>query len=543
MRYLLQRIAVWLLLAFSIPVFAAEWVYLVHPGDTLWDFSIKNLKNSEHWKDLQKINSIENPRKMLPGTRIRVPLAWVKQTAADAEVVALHGNAFLTRADKSVHKVEIGDHIQLGDQLDVAPAGTLSVKFADGTLTTLHESSRVHFNHLSQYGDSGMVDTRFRLEKGRVDTRAIPAKGDGSRFEIQTPSAITAVRGTEFRTTVVDTDQVSRVEVLKGKVAVKGKGQSATRTIPAGYGTRVAPRKAPIAPQQLLPAPALEAIPAVVRQLDWSLRWKRNQKAISYRIEISDNPDFNQLLWSRVTGNNQSILPDVVDGTYYARVRGIDKLGIEGLVSIAKLELDLHPAPPFLMEPVNGQVFRGESPTFRWTKSREADAYRLQVSGTESFSGTLLIDKNIRAGVSYAADEITEIGTYYWRVASISTSQEQGPFSTVLQLKKAPIPKAPELLLVTDEQQLTVSITAVAGRQYQVQLSENDQFDQLLVDRLVRQPELSFDRVETLQYLRVRAVESDGFTGPWGTTQLIYPPQNNRWLHVIGVGILGLLFL
>ncbi len=541
MRYLLQWIAAWLVFTVSIPAFAAEWVYLVHPGDTLWDFSIKNLKNSERWKDLQKINSIENPKKMQPGTRIRVPLAWVKQTAVDAEVVALHGSAFLTKPDKSVHKVEIGDHIQLGDRLDVALAGTLSVKFADGTLATLHESSRVHFNHLSQYGDSGMVDTRFRLEKGRVDTRAIPATGDGSRFEIQTPSAITAVRGTEFRTTVIDTDQVSRVEVLKGKVAVKG--QSTTRTIPAGYGTRVAPRKAPIVPQRLLPAPLLDAIPAVVRQSDWSLRWTHNQKAVSYRIEISDDVNFNQLLWSRVTGNNQSILPDVVDGTYYARVRGIDKLGIEGLVSIAKLELDLHPAPPFLMEPVNGQVFRGEPPTFRWTKSREADAYRLQVSGTESFSGALLIDKSMHAGVSYAADEITEIGTYYWRVASISASQEQGPFSTVLQLKKAPIPKAPEILLVTDEQQLTVSIAAVAGRQYQVQLSENDQFDQLLVDRLVRQPELSFDRVETLQYLRVRTVESDGFAGPWGAVQLIYPPQNNRWLHVIGVGILGLLFL
>lgn len=540
MRYILQRTIVWLVVTFSVPVLAAEWVYFVLPGDTLWDFSIKNLKNSEHWKDLQKINSIENPKKMQPGTRIRVPLAWVKQTVVDAEVVALHGNAFLTRPDKSIRKVEVGDHIRLGDQLDVELASTLSVKFADGTVAMLHASSRVHFNHLSQYGDSGMVDTRFRLEKGRVDTRAIPAKGDGSRFEIQTPSAITAVRGTEFRTSVIGADQVSRVEVLKGKVAVKGR--STTHSIPAGYGTRVEPGKAPIPPRKLLPAPTLGAVPAIVRQLDWSLRWERNQKAQSYRIELSDNPAFNQLLWSRVTENQQTILPDVVDGTYYARIRGIDSLGIEGLASVTKLELDLHPSPPFLMEPVNKQVFRGESPVFRWTKSIEADAYRLQVSGSEDFSGELLIDRKVRSGVSYSADEVVDPGTYYWRVASISASQEQGPFSTMLQWKKAAAPKAPEVLLVSDEKQLTISIAGESGGQYQVQVSDNDRFDQPLVDRLVRQPEFSIDRAETLQYLRVRTVESDGFAGPWGAIQLIYPPQNNRWLHVIGIGILGILF-
>ncbi len=541
MRHLLQRAIVWLLLAFSAPVFAAEWVYILDPGDTLWDFSIKHLKNSEHWKDLQKINSIENPKKMKPGARIRVPLAWIKQTAVDAEVVALHGNALITRSDKSVHKVKMGDHIRLGDQLDVELASSLSVKFADGTVATLHENSRVHFNHLSQYSDSGMVDTRFRLEKGRVDTLAIPAKGAGSRFEIQTPSAITAVRGTEFRTMVVDSDQVSRVEVLKGKVAVKG--QSATRAIPAGYGTRVAPRKAPIAPVKLLPAPKLDTVPAVVQELGWSLRWQHNQKAKSYRIELSDKSTFNQILWSRVTENQQSILPDVVDGTYYVRVRGIDQLGIEGFASVAKLELDLHPSPPFLMEPVNEQVFRSETPVFRWTKLAEAESYRLQVSTLENFSGKLLIDKNILSRVSYSAEELIELGAYYWRVASISASQEQGPFSTVLQLKKAPAPKAPEVLVSSDEKQLTISMPDEPGRQYQVQVADNDRFGQLLVDRLVTQPQLSFDRAESVQYFRVRIVESDGYAGPWGATQLIYPPQNNRWLHIIGVGILGILFL
>jgi hypothetical protein len=538
-RYLQLVCSTWLFLSFIVPASAAEWVYIVHEGDTLWDFSIKNLKNSGRWQDLQKINGIKNPKKMQPGTRIRVPLAWVKETPVEAQVVAILGNASLTLIDSSVKPVAVGSRIHLGDQLNVGHASSLSVEFADGSIITLYEGSAVRFNHLSQFGDSGMVDTRFRLEKGRVDTRAIPAKGDGSRFEIQTPSAITAVRGTKFRTTVVGTDDVSRIEVIEGKVAVKG--QSRTRNIAAGFGTRVSPGEVPIAPQKLLAAPKLQAIPDVIRELNWSLGWHKLSRSKGYRIELSKRDDFVTLLWSRVTENQQTTLPEVPDGPYYVRIRGIDHLGIEGLSAIARLQLDVHPQPPLPLKPLNDQVIRGESPVFRWTQSADAVTYSLQVSASEDFSAPLLLDENDVRRASYSMDESLPHDNYYWRVASISSSKELGPYSATRKFRQEPVKLAPELVVSPEEDKLTVSLAGERAQQYQMQISESDSFDELVVDKLTKQHEMTFPRAASLQYMRIRVVESDGYKGPWGATQLIYPPQDNRWLQVIGVGILGIL--
>ena len=542
MRRFLQIIcSTWLFLSFIMPVSAAEWVYVVHDGDTLWDFSIKNLKNSSRWQDLQKINRIENPKKMQPGMKIRVPLAWVKETPVEAEVIAVIGSAVLTLIDSTVQPVAIGTRINLGDQLSVGHASSLSIKFADGSVITLYERSSVQFNHLSQFGESGMVDTRFRLNRGRVDTRAIPAKGAASRFEIQTPSAITAVRGTEFRTTVIDVDDVSRIEVIKGKVVVSG--QSKTRAIAAGYGTRVSPGKIPLAPKKLLSAPVLHSIPDAVRTLSWSLGWSKIPKSKGYRIELSSSNDFVVLVWSRVTESLQTTLPEVPDGQYFIRVRGVDSLGIEGLPRVAPLLLDVHPQPPLPLKPLNEQILRGKHPDFQWTQSADAVTYRLQLSASEDFSAPLLIDNEKITKASYSSGDALTDGVYYWRVASVSASSELGPFSAVRSFKKEPIPKAPEVLLVPEKEMLTVSLAGSKEQQYQVQISTVERFDVLLLDKFTRQKEMTFDRASDLQYMRIRVVESDGYEGPWGATQLIYPPQDNRWLHIIGVGVLGLLLL
>ena len=63
-----------------------------------------------------------------------------------------------------------------------------------------------------------MVDTRIRLNIGRVNTRVEKQQPD-SHYEITTPAAITAVRGTDFRLST-DDEQISRTEVTEGFVAV-----------------------------------------------------------------------------------------------------------------------------------------------------------------------------------------------------------------------------------------------------------------------------------------------------------------------------------
>lgn len=537
-----RALAVLLFLILTPLVHASEWVYVVTKGDTLWGFSERNLKNVDRWKDLQRINAIENPKRLLPGQLVRVPLHWVKSVPVSASVIQIQGEATLTDADGNHQPVSQGSKVDLGDRLDVGNQSSLTIEFADGSRITLYEHSQVLFNHLNQYGQSGMVDTRIRLDTGRSDTKAKPAVGKGSRFEIQTPSAITAVRGTEFRTTVKDEDGVSRIEVLEGRVAVKAKGIQ--RSVSQGYGTRVDPGKTPLKVRELLSAPEFQNADDPVRSTTFTVRWDAPSGAQKYRAELADNEQFETLLMDRELRQSKTFLPDLADGDYFLRVRAIDSAGIEGHSAVARLVMDTHPRAPLLLSPHQNQRYRGVSPDLKWSKPLGIDQFRLQVSKQESFE-QVLVDE-IRSSSRYSTSNLSKDGAgYFWRVASISASAEEGPFSQSRYFQLRPEPAIQLEDVVVKETHISIGWEEIDddSLSYQVQISEEDAFDVLLDDQTVSGASILLDKEsDFIRYARIRAVGEDGFTGPWSVTQRIYPEQNGvlKWF---GIGLLGIFLL
>ena len=207
----------------GLPATAADWIYTVVDGDNLWDVSTRYLDTTLRYEQLRRLNNIERPRRMQPGTRIRVPMKWIRSNPARAMVAAIGGQATLMRQDGSQEHLDAaGAAIGLGDRLRTAAESSVAVRFADGSMVTLYEDSEMLFDHLSAHGETGMVDSRLRLIEGRLDTRVKPAVGPGSRFEIHTPSAISAVRGTAYRAATRESGRLSNIEVLEGRVAVAG---------------------------------------------------------------------------------------------------------------------------------------------------------------------------------------------------------------------------------------------------------------------------------------------------------------------------------
>ena len=82
-----------------------------------------------------------------------------------------------------------------------------------------------------------------------------------SRFEIQTPAAISAVRGTVFR--VASQPGINLTETLRGEVEVNAQGKGLA--VGAGFGTRVAKGESPSTIVKLLDAPGLPSIPVQER--------------------------------------------------------------------------------------------------------------------------------------------------------------------------------------------------------------------------------------------------------------------------------------
>ncbi len=522
---------------------AQDWIYTVVPGDNLWNFCQKYLHKVGYWKQLQQINGIENPRRMPPGSRIKVPMKWIRINAAHAEIVTVRGTVTLINPDGS-RQTELapGGRISLGDRLETGPESNVTVRFADQSLITLHARSSIRFDHLSAYGETGMVDTRLHLIEGRSDTRITPASGPGSRFEIHTPSAISAVRGTEYRLSNRPQLQASTFEVLKGKVAVSG--EQKTRLLPASYGTRVEAGKPPLPPRKLLPSPTIDPLPEKIEQLNWPVTWQALENARGYRVEISRTADFLSPLWQQQVSGTRVPLPDLPDGDYYFRVRGIDDLDLEGLNQVQPFTLDARPQPPIPLSPNDAQLFRGEQPELKWSASSDAVSYRLQIASDEAFEN-LLVDQSELTGTQFDTGDLSSPGDYYWRLYSFNAAGEQGPVSDSRHWQIKPIPARPEASMTVTESGITTSWrSGISGQRYQVQLAADPAFTELLLEASPDEPRLTLQPVSgQVRYFRVRYVEPDGFEGPWGATQRIDPTPDNSWIYPVLTGLLGILLL
>jgi hypothetical protein len=527
-QFSFSSIGLYLLLAFvvllsSSAAQAQDWIYTTVKGDNLWNLSEQHLDKVTRFEQLRRLNDIENPKLLQPGTQIRVPLAWIRSNPVAAEIVSLTGTIQLKRANTSgAESAIIGSALHLGDELRTAANSTVAIQFADQSILTLHENSIVRFDHLSAHGTTGMVDSRLNLLKGRMDTDVTPAVGPGSRFEIQTPSAISAVRGTVYRALVSEQSDASNIEVLEGKVAVSGADQQFM--VNQGFGTQVVSGKPPLPPRELLPAPLFEAIPAPITQINSRISWSAVDDASAYRVEIAAHESFKTLLWQSFTERNYVSLPDLPDGDYALRVRAIDAIGLEGLNRTSGIKLNARPQPPLALSPANEQIIRGQAPMLQWTASEDASAYHLEIASDSNFT-QLVINSTVDAS-EFEALSINNTGLYHWRLSSIAADGEQGPPGPARSFEIKPIPNKVDASVAEEENGLLSASWREdsAEQSYQVQIAQDKAFSDILTDEHVHEPSFSFEPFEgEPRYLRVKRIEADGYEGPWGSTQTIAP--------------------
>ncbi|MBV2093481.1 MAG: FecR domain-containing protein [Candidatus Thiodiazotropha sp.] len=529
-----------LLLPFT-PLSATEWIYTVVDGDNLWNFSEKYLDSVMRFEKLRQLNNIKNPKRLQPGTWLRVPMKWIRSNAVPARIAGTEGQVQLTRADGTQPVLKSGTLIRLGDILKTGPKSSVAVLFADDSALTLHSHGEMRFDHLSAHGETGMVDSRLRLIKGRLQTRVRPSAGPGSRFEIYTPSAISAVRGTEYRAAVVKEGNASNIEVLEGKVAVSAAQRQ--RLVEAGFGTQIVKGEAPAPPVKLLPPPQFVPIPEVVRQIDWQMDWEDIEGAVNYRIEISADQAFTVLAWDQITSQSHLTLAELADNRYWIRVRGIDVNGLEGRGRVAGFVLDAQPQPPLSLNPPDGAVRRGGDVELQWTISENAERYLLEIATDEDFQQIVERVADLQTA-RYQVQQISEPGTYYWRVTSI-LGNEPGPPGVVRSWQLKPSIGAVDSTIEEIDKEVTASWeSGDPDHRYQVQIALDPEFKDVETDRLTEHSEVSFPQLRgQVRYLRVRAIDSDGYQGPWGSVQRIEPPFDRSVWTIPVLFILGLLVI
>ena len=408
----LQKLALLflLLISFIQPVNAADWLYTMRPGDTLWTLCKQYTKEPSCWQKLGPLNNIDRDRAIPPGTRIRIPANWLKVPAASAKIEFLQGEVSYQLPGESILAASEGVELTIGAKL-LTGQGTVSLSFADGSSMVLEPNSQLELDTLSNFELNGMVDSTVRLNKGTVKTRVIKRE-PRSHFRTITPSAVAAVRGTEYRVNVLSeeqgaaTRQTTLVEVYQGLVDVGA--EQVTFPVPASFGIVAKKGEVLKEPVKLLDKPEFVAFPEQQTLLldaeskpitPVFIEWQELAQASGFQLNIladhlADSKTEKLLKSYRIQGNRIN-LNELAIGCYQLSLRAIDSLGLHGLAEQKRLCLNQQiPTPLVHNLPVN--LDDGQQVEIRWGKLDDATRYRIELAQTPDFS-SLLVREEISA--------------------------------------------------------------------------------------------------------------------------------------------------
>ena len=306
-----------------------DWQYEVKRDDTIWDICKNYVADSQCWRKLVKYNNIKTPKYLPPGSVINIPKEWLKPSVAQALVISVRGEVIVSRDGEDGQKpLAKGDKLSQMDTV-TAKNGSAMIEFADQSRLLLKPNSAVRMQGLRYYQRGGIAETQIRLLKGRVRANVEKLKGLGSRFDIATPAAVAAVRGTEFRVGFTpaegDNKATMTTELLEGSLQVAN--DQGEQMLAAGEAVRAVEGEAVAAPVSLLPRPRLDLTKEQEVTLPHRVVWYDVKGADFYRVTLSRA---GILLWEMTTQEPEFEVDVADDGEYELMISAVDAQGFEG---------------------------------------------------------------------------------------------------------------------------------------------------------------------------------------------------------------------
>ncbi len=328
----------------GLPAPATDIEYTAKPGDTMIGISRRYLINGqshEVQRALWEHNQLKDKDRISPGQQIRIPGNWVKNEAGRIELAHVEGDV-----QSQGQPIRTGARVNPGDELKTGRDGYVTIKLADGSTLALQPGSTLAVEGVRTSALSPSADALFNLKNGRVEASVQKRAASGARFEVRTPIAVAAVRGTRFRVVADDEKKTATSEVVEGTVEVNDTGNLGSVSVQEGFGTRVVAGQAPSPPRALLPAPRLWTGMRLWVRRPIRLNFTRLPGAVNYRVVVARQADFGNVISETLLSNNVIELPELENGAYFIKVRGIDDLGLEGKDSRGDLVLNLEPVAP-----------------------------------------------------------------------------------------------------------------------------------------------------------------------------------------------------
>lgn len=493
----------------------ASFAYRAQPSDTLIGLGRRLLIEPRRWHEVQRLNHIVDPRRIPRGSVVRIPYAWLRMREETATVATVAGTV-----KRGAQPLTVGENLAPGTRIETGADGSVTLDLADGSVVTLQKSSVLEIQRLAHVeGIDNAHDIGLKLQTGRIESAVKPHR-DVGRFEIVTPVAVSAVRGTKFRDGFDAGDGAATAETLEGTVSVAA-GPAAVG-VSAGFGTRVAAGAPPLPPMPLLPPPDLSAVAPTNSRPQLRIVVAPVPGAKSYRVQLAADAEFHAIAADVLTPDGSLTLAALPDGDYWLRARSIDSFGIEGTDGVRRLVQHVLPDPPQALYPASGARTSGTALALRWQSLGAGARYRLQVARDSAFDAPV-ID---RPTLAVPSAEVTDLdpGEYYWRLAALNEQGEAGPWGAVQRFTLRPT--APEIdVSGPDRGAMHFSWKALDGQTYRLQIAARADFAHPLLDeRLSDAAYTSTALTPGIYFARLQLIDPDGGAGPFGRARRFTRP-------------------
>jgi len=351
--------------------------------------------------------------------------------AASAKVLHVQGKVErYDLAGASLMTLNVGDTLDTGDAIKTGAQSSMTIEFADKSKVLVSEETQLTMDTLFKSKEGNVAETQLRVEYGSIESYVSKQKGFGASYKVITPALQLSAKGTAFIAKVDKETGSSSATVTEGQVNASAQGKEVE--LFAGYATLADVGAVPAEPRKMLSVPKLDTVGDVVNYLPLSLSWQSLEKAEKYRLQLLSGSRYEYLAHDELYTNTQVNLINIPDAHYKIRVSGVDVDGIEGLNAEYFINLSAHPVPPIIKSPLNNAVLKKKKSKFYWDVSADASHYIFQVSDSENFSDIKSEIKNLSSDMKGVSLKLPS-GKYYWRIASMNTENEQGPFSKMQQ--------------------------------------------------------------------------------------------------------------
>lgn len=391
------------------------WQYTVQKNDSLHAICKKYCVSQDAVKKIAQLNQLKNPNIIQPNHVITIPYAILRVINFPAQVVVANGDVRIKkngvdtfRQLQNVESIFVGDTVQTGTN------SVVKIKFADGSTSNLQPNSSLTLLSSHQYAGKSNFYIKVQLSAGRTEIIANPQHLQDDQLEVETPTAVAAVRGTSFRVGAEKDKAIE--ETLAGLVNVAANAQEVS--VGEQYGTIAQEGRPPLAPQKLPAPPDIKNLPTIVHDTVAALSIPE-QSGLTWVAQLAKDVNFNDVVDSQ-SGTGALQLNNLAIGQYFLKLRHQDVQGLQSADAVHAFQVKAA-LPKLILNAPLGQTISGNFNVFSWQDMPQHAGYMIQIAKDANFT-QLILTRFVSFNTFYL-QEALPAGQYYWRVVAKYSGQ------------------------------------------------------------------------------------------------------------------------